>query len=93
MEHTVFFTKKCVTDISVIKNKIFYVVVHPGSWLSQIMISLETKFDIIFVIILLKMEICSLTSKSASGDSQLNKLTALFIWSKFSGEKYHAVLS
>ena len=70
MEHTVFFTKKCFTDISVIKNKIFYVVVHPGSWLSQIMISLETKFDIIFVIILLKMETCLLTCKSASADSQ-----------------------
>ena len=45
-------------------------VAHLGTRSSQKLISLETKFDIIFVIILLKMETCLLTCKSVSADSQ-----------------------
>ena len=70
MEYTVFFNEKRFIKISFIKNKIFYMVAHLGTRSSQKLISLETKFDIIFVIILLKMETCLLTCKSASADSQ-----------------------
>ena len=45
--------------------------VHPGR---------VSKFDIIFVIVSLKTETCSLTCKPVSVDSQSNKPTVLFLW-------------
>ena len=54
-------------------------MVHPGRVSIVTIISLRTKFDIIFVILSLKTDTCSLTSKSMSADSQSNKSTALFI--------------
>ena len=54
--------------------------VHPGS-ISIVSnnYSLGTNFDIIFVIVSLKTDICSLTFESIIADSQSNKSTALFI--------------
>ena len=68
--------------------------VHPGS-ISIVSnnYSLGTNFDIIFVIVSLKMDTCSLTFESMSADSQSNKSTALFIWSEFAWEKCHTALS
>ena len=53
---------------------------------SQMIISIGTTFDIIFVTVSLKMETCSLTSKSVSAESYSDKLAALFIWSEFAWE-------
>ena len=53
---------------------------------SQMIISIGTTFDIIFVAVSLKMETCSLTSKSVSAESYSNKLAALFVWSEFAWE-------
>ena len=54
VEHTAFSTYKCFIEIGFIKNKIFYMTVHPG----RVTISLGIKFDIIFVIVSLKTGAC-----------------------------------
>ena len=86
MEHTVFSTYIRIIEITFVKNKIFYMAVQPGR-------VVRNKIDIIFVIVLLKTETCSLTFKSASADYQSNKSTALFIWSEFAWGKCHTVFS
>ena len=94
MKHTVFSMYKRRIAIGFIKNKIFYMTVHPGRvsiFTTNYM--LGRKFDIIFMIVTLETDTCSLTSKSMSADSQLDKSTALFIWSEFASEKCQAAQS
>ena len=49
-------------------------------------ISIGTTFDIICVTVSLKMEACSLTSKSVSAESYSDKSAALSVWSEFTWE-------
>ena len=90
MKQTVFSTYKRCIGIGFKKNKIFYMT---ESRLPQLIISLGAKFDIIFVIVSLKTDTCSLTSKSMSADSQLSSQLLFFIWSEFTWEKCQTVLS
>ena len=70
-----------------------YRFIQGGSRSSQVINSLGTKLDMIFIIVSLKIETCWLKSRLLSEDSQSNRLMAFFIWSEFVLEKCHTVLS
>ena len=69
-----------------------YRFIQGGSRSSQVIISLGTKLDMIFITVSLKIETCSLTSTLLSKDSQPNRLMAFFIQSEFARGKCHTVL-
>ena len=64
-----------------------YRFIQGGSRSSQVINSLGTKLDMIFIIVSLKTETYSLTSRLLSQDSQSNRLMDFFMWSKFAWEK------
>ena len=70
-----------------------YRFIQGGSRSSQVINSLGTKLDMIFIIVSLKIETCSLKLRLLSEDSQSNRLMALSIWSEFAWEKCHTFLS
>ena len=67
-----------------------YRFIQGGSRSSQVINSLGRKLDMIFIIVSLKTETCSMTSRLLSKDSQSNRLMVFFIWSEFAArEKCH----
>ena len=89
-----FFTYKVFIETVFVKNKIFYMTVHPGR------VSIVTNNYFVRNKIwhnvcdcILKSGHLLVTSKSMSADCQSNKSTALFIWSEFASEKCHKILS
>ena len=74
--------------------RFFYIgFIQGGPQSSQVINSLETKLEIIFIIASLKTETCSLTSRLLSKDPQSNRVMALFIWLKFTREKCYTLHS
>ena len=77
------------------RNEIFYIAIHPG----RISIVTINRFignkvrRMIFVIVSIKTESSSLSSRLLSEDSQSNRLMGFFIWSEFALDKCHTVLS
>ena len=59
-----------------------YRFIQGGSQSSQVINSLGTKFDMIFIIVSLKTDTCSLTSRFLSEDSQSNRLMA-FLYDQY----------
>ena len=58
----------------------------------QIIISLGTKFDMTFLIVSLKTDTCSLTSKSMSADSKSKKVNCFFYMIRVCFRKMHSSL-
>ena len=56
-----------------------YRFIQGGSGSSQVINSLGKKLDMIFIIVSLKTETCSLTLRLLSEDSQSNRLLTFFI--------------